>query len=193
MIAPAAQAATGRVLTRIARALAYFGGVILAGIALMTVASITGRALVWAGLGPITGDFELVEAGCAIAVFAFLPWCQLNRGHVTVDIFVQNLPSRVFAILGFIGDILVALAAIVIGWRFYLGFGEKYPYGSETFREVMGMGSKPFFPETTYELELPVWISYGLALIGAIFFVVVSLYCVWRSLNWVLQGHEDLS
>ena len=193
MIAPAAQAATGRVLTRLARGLAYFGGVILAGIALMTVASITGRALVWAGLGPITGDFELVEAGCAVAVFAFLPWCQLNRGHVTVDIFVQNLPSRVFAILGFIGDILVALAAIVIGWRFYLGFGEKYPYGSEAFRGAMGMGSKPFFPETTYELELPVWIPYGLALIGAIFFVVVSLYCVWRSLNWVLQGHEDPS
>ena len=191
MIAPAAQAATGRVLTRLARALAYFGGVILAGIALMTVASITGRALVSAGLGPITGDFELVEAGCAIAVFAFLPWCQLNRGHVTVDIFVQNLPSRVFAILGFIGDVLVALAAIVIGWRFYLGFGEKYPYGSEGFRGAMGMGSKPFFPETTYELELPIWIPYGLALISAIFFVVVSLYCVWRSLNWVLQGHED--
>ena len=191
MIAPAAQAATGRMLTRIARGLAYFGGVILAGIALMTVASITGRAFVWAGLGPITGDFELVEAGCAVAVFAFLPWCQLNRGHVTVDIFVQNLPSRVFAILGFIGDILVALAAIVIGWRFYLGFGEKYPYGSEGFRDAMGMGSKPFFPETTYELELPVWIPYGLALIGAIFFVVVSLYCVWRSLNWVLKGHED--
>ena len=57
MIAPAAQAATGRMLTRIARALAYFGGVILAGIALMTVASITGRALVWAGLGPMA-DLE---------------------------------------------------------------------------------------------------------------------------------------
>jgi len=54
----------------------------------------------------------------------------------------------------------------------------------------LGMGSKPFFPETTYELELPVWIPYGLALIGAVMFFVVSLYTVWRALNWVLDGAE---
>lgn len=190
MIAPTWEARTGRALEALARLLAYAGGLVLIAIALITVASITGRALIGLGLGPITGDFELVEAGCAVAIFAFLPWCQLKRGHVTVDIFVDRLPSRPHALTGLIGDALIALAAGVIFWRLWLGFGEKFPYGSDALRENLGMGYKPFFPETTYELELPVWIPYALAVTGAAVFLLVALYTVWRSLNWVLAGQE---
>ena len=63
-------------------------------------------------------------------------------------------------------------------------------------------------PKTLPAAVVPVWVGCVLGwkltgtfsltlalctLFGAIFFVVVSLYCVWRSLNWVLQGHEDPS
>lgn len=190
MIAPTLEARTGRVLDALARWLAYAGGGVLIGIAVVTVASITGRALIGIGLGPITGDFELVEAGCAVAIFAFLPWCQLRRGHVTVDIFVDRLPARLRALTGLIGDALITLAAGVIFWRLWLGFGEKFPYGSDAVRDALGMGYKPFFPETTYELELPVWIPYAMAVTGAAVFVVISVYTVWRSLNWVIAGQE---
>lgn len=190
MIAPAAEARVGRVLEKLARYLAYAGGLVLIAIAVITVLSITGRALIFAGLGPIKGDFELVEMGCAIAVFFFLPWCQLKRGHVTVDIFVDRLPRRGHAGFGLIGDLCVLVAASLIAWRLYLGFGEKFPYGSDALRETLSMGYKPFFPETTYELELPVWMPYGLALVGAAVFVLVSAYTVWRSLNWTLAGQE---
>lgn len=190
MIAPAAEARVGRVLEKLARYLAYAGGLVLVAIAVITVLSITGRALIFAGLGPIKGDFELVEMGCAIAVFFFLPWCQLKRGHVTVDIFVDRLPRRGHAGFGLIGDLCVLVAASLIAWRLYLGFGEKFPYGSDALRETLSMGYKPFFPETTYELELPVWMPYGLALLGAAVFVLVSAYTVWRSLNWTLAGQE---
>ncbi|MFQ6547934.1 TRAP transporter small permease [Aestuariibius sp. 2305UL40-4] len=189
-IAPAAQARTERALEPLARWLAYLGGVILVAVAIMVVASIIGRRLIFAGLGPIPGDYELVEAGVGIAVFYFLPWCQLRRGHVTVDILVDTLPKRGKALFGFLGDSLIALAAGVIFWRFYLGFGEKFPYFSEAWRDRLAMGYKPFFPETSYELEIPIWIIYGLALIGAAVFFVVSLYAVWRSLNWLLAGEE---
>ncbi|GFE66625.1 TRAP transporter small permease [Litoreibacter roseus] len=180
----------GRALTLVCRLLAYGGGVLLVSMAVITAASITGRALIFAGLSPITGDFELVEAGCAIAIFAFLPWCQLNRGNVTVDIVANALPSRLKAILGLIGDISVTVVAGLILWRIWLGFGEKFPYGSDAVRRFFGMGSKPFFPETTYELELPVWIPYAMATFGAAVFLLVSLYTVWRALNWVLAGEE---
>ena len=64
----------------------------------MTVVSIVGRAsLTWAWvLGPVPGDFELVEVGTGFAVFAFLPWCQLKRGHATVDLFTSEVfaPAR---------------------------------------------------------------------------------------------------
>lgn len=190
MIAPAAEARVGRALEGLARALAYTGGLILVAIAIVTVLSITGRALISIGLGPIKGDFEMVEMGCAIAVFFFLPWCQLKRGHVTVDILVDRMPRRAHAGFGLIGDTCVLIAASVIAWRLYLGFGEKFPYGSDALRESLSMGYKPFFAETTYELELPIWIPYGMALNGALIFLAVSAYSVWRSLNWTLAGQE---
>ena len=58
----------------LARLMAWFGAAVLTALAALTVASIAGRALSGFGLGPVPGDFELVEAGTALAVFAFLPW-----------------------------------------------------------------------------------------------------------------------
>ncbi|MEO1153573.1 MAG: TRAP transporter small permease [Pseudomonadota bacterium] len=189
-IAPQLEARVGAVLEGVARILAWCGGIILVAIAVLTVASITGRALIVIGLSPIRGDFELVEAGCAIAIFCFLPWCQLRRGHVTVDVLVARFPLRVQAALGLIGDTLIALAAGVILWRIWLGLGEKFPYGSDGLREAVGFGMRPFFVETTYELELPIWIPYAAATAGAAVFFIVALYTIWRSLNWTLQGAE---
>lgn len=190
-IAPRAEAAAGRVVERVARLLAYLGGIVLVLVALMVTASIIGRQFDGiAFLRPVRGDYELVELGCVIAVCAFLPWCQFKRGHVAVDIVVQAAPPRARAFSGLMGDILIAAVAFVMAWRLWAGFGEKLPYGSDGFREAMGMGFRPFFPETTYELELPVWIPYGIALIGVALFFLTSLYTVWRSLNWTLEGTE---
>jgi len=190
-LAPMAEMRTGRIVEAVARTMAYAGGVLLTLIALMVFVSIIGRQLDgWLFFGPIRGDYELVEAGTAIAVFAFLPWCQLKRGHVAVDIVVQHFPLRLKAISGLVGDILLAIVAFVIAWRLWLGFGEKFPFGSDAMREALGMGYRPFFPETTYELEIPVWIPYGVSWIGAALFFVTALYTVWRSVNWVLQGQE---
>lgn len=78
-IAPNAEARLGRILKTAAKWLAYFGGFLLTAAAILTVISVTGRALIWASLGPVPGDFELVELTCAVAVFSFLPWSQINR------------------------------------------------------------------------------------------------------------------
>lgn len=192
-LAPRWEAATGRIVERLARWLAYFGGLVLTILALMVVVSITGRALdgVIPGFGPIQGDYELVEAGAAVAVFAFLPWCQLKRGHVAVDVVVQALRPRAKAFFGLIGDMTLAVVSFVIAWRLWLGFAEKFPFGGDGLRDALSMGARPFFPETTYELEIPLWIPYGLAFLGAGLFFLVSLYTVWRSVNWVVNGWEE--
>ena len=180
------------VLEAATRALAYLGGGILVFLSLMTVTSITGRALDGVGpFGPVPGDYEMVANGCALAVFFFLPWCQLKRGHVTVDILIQAFPRRIQAVFGLIGDLLILIVSIVILRQLWVAFGEKFPYGSDGLRNTLGMGYKPFFPETTYELEVPIWTLYGIALIGALIMVVVSLYTVWRSANWVRDGQEQ--
>jgi len=190
LLAKSAELRVGRWLEQISRTFAYAGGVVLAAIALVTVASIIGRFFLFAGLGPIKGDYEIVEMGSAIAIFAFMPFAQYKRAHVVVDIFTMRLSQRVQSFLGFMGDVLIALAAGVIVWRFWLGLGEKIPYGSEAVRNLFSMGYKPFFAETTYELSVPIWIPYSFAFIGAVLFFVVSLFTVWRSLNWTLEGRE---
>lgn len=189
-IALAAEQKIGAWLMALSRLLAYGGGAILTLLAIMTVISVIGRYLTGFGLGPIKGDFELVEMGCAIAIFSFLPLAQMKRAHVTVDVFITRLPARGRAFLGFLGDSLIALAAFIMFWQFWLSFGEKFPYGVPGLRAALGMGPPPFFAETTYELEIEIWVPYALGLIGAGFFCVVGFYSVWRSLNWTLQGQE---
>ncbi len=187
-IARQAQIRTGEVIERISQVFAYGGGILLSAVAIMTVVSIIGRQVI---NQPVPGDYELVANGVGLAVFGFLPLCQLKRGHVTVDILIGLFPLRLQAFLGFIGDLLIAIVSIVLLRQLWFGFGEKFPYGSDAMREVLGMGYRPFFPETTYELEIPIWLLYGAALFGAALFALVSVYTVWRSLNWVLDGQEE--
>ncbi len=190
VLAKSAELQLGSWLEKITRSLAFVGGFILALIALVTVASIIGRFFLFAGLGPIKGDYEIVEMGSAIAIFAFMPFAQFKRAHVVVDIFTMQFSQRIQSFLGFVGDSLIALASGVLLWQFWLGLGEKIPYGSDALRSALSMGSKPFFAETTYELSVPIWIPYSLAFVGAVLFFVVSLFTMWRSLNWTLEGRE---
>ena len=110
-----------------------------------------------------------------VAVFAFLPWCQLNRGHVTVDIFVNGFSARARAALTLVGHFALFAAATVIAWRLWLGMQDKLSYGEET-----------------YELGLPLGLGFAAAMVGAAFFALTALYTVWRSVNEVARGHEGV-
>ena len=163
----------GRVVERLARLVALVGGLLLVALALMSVVSIIGRAFTRVGLGPVPGDFELIEAGGAVAVFAFLPWCQLRGGHVTVDLFATYLPRRLWAALAVMGNIAMSIVAAIIAWQLWLGFRDKLAYG-----------------ETSMILEMPIWWGYAAGVVGAFLFVVTCLYSVWRSLNDACSGTE---
>jgi len=80
----------GRMITGLARALAVAGGLVLLAMVAMICVSIFGRALLAFGLRPITGDYELVSIGMGFAVFAFMPWTHLNRGHALVSLVTDS-------------------------------------------------------------------------------------------------------
>lgn len=155
-------------------ALAIAGGLALIAITALTVASITGRGFLWAGLGPVPGTYELVEIGSAFAVFAFLPWCQLQRGHVTVDLFLKPLGRMANLISELVSNLLISGAAAIVFWRLWIGLADKKAYG-----------------ETTYILSIPAWLGYAAAAIGAAFFVAVSIYTVWRSIRELTAAGGD--
>ena len=160
-------------VSALARLVAILGGVVLVLITVMTAVSIAGRSMIWAGLAPIPGDFELVEAGTGFAVFAFLPWCQLNRGHATVDLFTSYLPEGANRWIDLISEMLMTIVFIVIAWRLWAGMTDKIRYG-----------------ETTFILQYPVWWGFAAAMVGAVAVVIVSLYMTWMRIQEVRTGRS---
>lgn len=170
-IAPSAEAAVGRIVGGLAKLMALAGGVILAALAVMSVVSIVGRAFSRVGLGPVPGDFELIEAGCAVAIFAFLPWCQFRQGHVTVDLLANYLPRWLWATLAVIGNAAMSAIALIIGWQLWLGFLDKLAYH-----------------ETSMILQMPIWWGFAAGVVATVVFILTCFYTVWRSLNEALAG-----
>lgn len=161
-------------IERLARWLALAGGLALVAMIVMTVASIVGRSLISFGLGPVPGDFELIELGTGFAVFAFLPWCQLRRGHATVDIVTNYFSHRANHIIDLVTEILLTITIVVITWRLWVGMTDKIRYN-----------------ETTFILQWPVWWGYAAALVAAVGGVIVSFYMVF--VRWQeLRRNRDL-
>jgi TRAP-type C4-dicarboxylate transport system permease small subunit len=159
----------------LARWLAIAGGLVLVAITVMTVVSIVGRTFIWAGLGPVPGDFELVEAGTGFAVFAFLPWCQLNRGHATVDLFTNYLSAGANRIIDLLSEIILGLVTLLIAWRLWVGMFEKRDYG-----------------ETTFILQFPIWWGMALCAAATIVGVIVAVYMIVVRAKEVAQGRSLL-
>ncbi len=155
----------GRLVHGLAKYVAIAGGAVLVAIVALIVISVIGRALLWAGLKPITGDYELVEAGTGFAIFAFLPWVHLTRGHALVSVFTDFLSARINAWIVVVSDTLMLAVGSFIAWRHWLGMIDKYNYG-----------------ETTLLLRLPLWWSYAGGMVGAAAFVIVAAYVLARSI-----------
>lgn len=168
--------------------MAVLGGVVLAGLIVLTCVSIAGRLLNdvfhgalaqslmprWSewmianGVGPITGDFELVEAGVAFAIFAFIPYCQITGGHASVDIFTSYLPRRANRFIQVLVDLVFAAVLILIAWRLYEGMLDK--------REYL---------ETTFMLQFPIWWAYAASLFAA---TVAALTGVWVAVARIAEA-----
>ncbi|WOI55260.1 TRAP transporter small permease [Palleronia sp. LCG004] len=165
-----------RLADAIARIAALAGGIILLAITVLTCVSIIGRALVPLGIGPgpIRGIYDYTEIAIAVAIFAFLPICQLQRGHATVDLFTPYFPGTANRVLDLVMDIAMCAVAVVGAQRLYLGMLDKLGYG-----------------ETTLIAQVPVWQGYAAALVGAVAFALVAAFCILRSARALLRGETD--
>lgn len=188
-----------RIMMFLARAMAILGGLVLSALVILTCVSVLGRGintfLHWdviqaaapalserlldTGIGPVWGDFELVEAGIAFAIFAFLPLCQITAGHASVDIFTARLPRRANRFIQMIVEIAFAAVLIVIAWRLYEGTISKMRYN-----------------ETTFLLQFPIWWAFGLSLVAAVVAAVVGVYMAlvriveFATMRTIAQGAE---
>lgn len=168
-----------RFMNGLARLMAILGGIVLTALVLLTCVSVLGRGinsflhwdpietfipavsgwLLERGVGPVWGDYELVEAGVAFAIFAFIPLCQITAGHATVDIFTARLPKRINRVIQMVVDVVFAAVLILIAWRLFEGMLSKRQYG-----------------ETTFLLQFPIWWSYLISLVASVVAAIVGVY-----------------
>jgi TRAP-type C4-dicarboxylate transport system permease small subunit len=155
----------------LARITATVGGLMVVALIVMTCLSILGRGLISLGLGPVPGDYELIEAGMAFAIFCFLPLCQLEAAHATVDVFTAPLGGPINRLLLALWDVLFTAALILITWRLYEGMLGK-----------LGNG------ETTMFLQFHLWWAYAACLPPALIAVIVGLWSSADRLRAVVTG-----
>jgi len=151
--------------------MAIAGGLVLFAMIVVVVVSVVGRAFIWAGLKPIMGDYELVSVGMGFAVFAFLPWAHLMRGHALVSLLTDTFGDRVNAWILVVTDLMMLVASAFIAWRLYYGMMDKFNYR-----------------ETTILLGLPLGWAFMAGLVGAVVMVLVSIFVLGRSITDALAG-----
>ncbi|SFQ56430.1 Tripartite ATP-independent transporter, DctQ component [Roseivivax halotolerans] len=175
-------------IERLARGTAVLGGLVLTLVVILACLSIFGRglntlghsgflpgglgdALIASGVGPINGDFELVEAGVAFAIFAFLPICQLSGAHAVVDVFTSALPQAVQRWIAAFWECALSAAILLITWRLGVGMEGKIANG-----------------ETTFMLQFPIWWSYAASFAAALVASIVALWCAYARLREAATG-----
>lgn len=172
--------------------MALLGGLVLVSLVILTCLSVLGRIANTLGhsdfvaaavpfltsplraLGPINGDYELIEAGIAFAIFAFLPWCQLNRGHANVEVLTGFFPAVTNHFLAALWEIMFALVIVLITWRLSVGMSDKMRYG-----------------ETTFLLQMPVWWAFAICTAAAVVASVVAVYSAWLHIRELINGQSS--
>ncbi len=170
-----------RAVLRLSQLMAILGGIVLTGLIVLICISVAGRTmntilhmtviensvpvlakslLDW-GLGPILGEYEVVETSMPFAIMAFMPLCVLTGGHASVDLFTLRMPARVNRAIDLIVAVLFAVCFVLITWRMYEGMAAKMRYN-----------------ESTTLMQIPIWKAYAAALVAAAVTCVVSTYVV---------------
>lgn len=133
-------------LLRLATLSGAAGGAVILTVALIVTVSVIMRNV---GLRGVTGDFELVQMSCVYAAGLFLPLCQLNKGHVMVDLFTNWLPEKIVARIDRFWTFAFALAWACLFLLMFRGMEEIRAYDD---RSML--------------LKIPMWWAFIPAIIG---------------------------
>lgn len=184
-----------RFIQLLARTTAVIGGLVLLVLIVMTTASIIGRSVnkqlhgeffqdkmagfaqfvLDLGVGEINGNYELLEAGVAFAIFSFLPICQFYGAHASVDVFTSFMSRRKNQWIVAFWEIVLALVLILIVAQLYGGM-ERYIRNGQT----------------TLFLQFPVWWSYAASFAAGVITCIVAIYCAAVRVIEAAQGRHIL-
>jgi TRAP-type C4-dicarboxylate transport system permease small subunit len=145
---------------------------LLGGLMLLAVVAVNMISIVGSVFGkPFPGDFELTEMGVAVAVFAFLPYCQLVGANVSADIFTSNASRRTVAFFTLLGSMVALGFACLLIWRMYFGMLDQKDYDY-----------------TTTILQIPHWMAFVPILLSLALLALAALITLLRDLSVLSKG-----
>lgn len=147
---------------------ALLGGAVLLGIALLTAWS-TATGFIFGK--PLPGDFELTQILVAVAVFSFLPYCQLTDANVTADLFTAGAGPRTVAALRLLAALLALGISVLLTWRTWAGMLD--------YRQ---------FVETTAILKIPIWTAYVPAVASLVLLVLACAIMLVKNARALMRG-----
>jgi TRAP-type C4-dicarboxylate transport system permease small subunit len=158
-------------LLRLATLSGAAGGAVILTVALIVTVSVIMRNV---GLRGVTGDFELVQMSCVYAAGLFLPLCQLNKGHVMVDLFTTWLPRKILMRIDRFWTLIFAFAWACLFLYMFRGMEEIRAYDD---RSML--------------LKIPMWWAFIPSIVGTGLssFIALAQTFFWRDDAGGQTGH----
>ncbi len=160
---PGGTSAFGRALDVLSRWVARAGGALFTALTLLSLYSIGMRNLTGS---PIMGDWELVSMGCAVAIAACFPMCQMRNGHIIVDFFTLRARRKTRKRLDAFGALVLAVMMALLAWRTAAGAVDAFAHN-----------------ETSMLMELPTWWGYAAMVPSFALASLTALYIAQRHYN----------
>ena len=138
-----------RFAARLAEWWALAGGVLVLAIMIVTSVNVAAFGLdriarvYGASVSALPGYEDFVRLAVSGAALMFFPYCQLRRGHVSVDLFVGMLPPAAGVVLDRLW--LAATVALALFLAYWMTFGLLETRNDQALSPVLGWPEWPFY------------------------------------------------
>lgn len=138
-----------RVAVRLAEVTALAGGMLIVAIMLVTSVNVTGFALdrfarlAGGSVSGLPGYEDFVSLAISSAALLFMPYCQLRRGHVNVELFVSMLPHAVRRLLDRLW--LLATMLVTLALAYWMVYGVLETRSDNVRSAILGWPVWPFY------------------------------------------------
>jgi TRAP-type C4-dicarboxylate transport system permease small subunit len=153
--APPRRRGLDRFLRAVITGWALAGGFLVLGLAIYTAASAVRNIITGA---PLPGEYELAMHFVAVAIFSFLPYCQITGANVTVDVLTEGMGERGKALMAAFSSIFAIAFAGLLLRQMSLGLQDYLRY-----------------PEMTPILHMPLWTAFPPILFSLFLLLVASV------------------
>ncbi len=136
-------------IRRLADGFAVLGGVILLSIVAVTTTNTSAfildriAGMFGADVSGLPGYEDFVQLAISGVALMFFPYCQAQRGHVAVELFMDRLPQRMQR--GFDKLWLILTAAIALFLAYWMVFGLLEARSDGAVTSVLGWAVWPFY------------------------------------------------